>query len=503
MRDKSLTRLGLIRPEDLDLEFEGVHNNVGTWKLALATEHPLTHALRQPGSGLIVTTPRDVLFSGPTIKPEASTTPDDRCGSVTFEGVTDTVVLADMLAWPQPSNPNVTTQDTAQDTRVGPAETLMHAFVNANAGPGAPEPRRHPRLVMGANLGRGPSSTKSARFPVLGELLSELAGPARLGFWVVQRGDRLVFETSAMIDRTATVRLDASNGTLAGQRVATSAPGVTRVIVAGQGKGTDRQFLAADTADSRAAEAAWGRRIERFVDQRQSADPKEHQQAADELLAEEGFTAVTVQAIPPEDSGNGMGFGTDWFLGDLVTVVIENQETVATVTGVIVKASSDGFRVGAVLGDTTGFDASAALARRVSAIEGRVSKLERNTAAPPDGPDDTGWIETGLVAAANWVTTNTRYRIIDGRLVEILGRLTYAGPTVTPPPNGNVTDIPVMTVPPLINPSRGARVGHGLINGASATFEIANNQIRLSAVAGQAAVLGNGNSGSFSFSYLI
>ena len=383
MRDKTLTRLGLIRPEDLSLNVEDQFNNVGSWKLTLASEHALAESLRVPGAGVIITGPADVLMSGPVVTSEYAATPEDRRGSIVFSGVSDSVILADMLAWPEPANPDATTQATGHDTRAGVAETLMHAYVNANCGPAAPAGRRRAGLTMGPDSGRGPIITKSARFPTLGELLTEIAAVADLGFRIVQRGASLVFETYQITDRTREVRLDVLNGTLAGQRVAVSPPGATRVIVAGQGELEDRTFVAVDNAASTAAENAWGRRIERFVDQRNTDDHAELTQAGNEVLAEEGDTSTAVQAVPVEDSA--MEFGRDWGLGDRVTVVAGGQELTAPVTGMVLKADDSGFQVGALLGDATGFDPNAATASRVQSTESRVSALERTAEASPAG----------------------------------------------------------------------------------------------------------------------
>jgi hypothetical protein len=382
VRNKALERVGLIRPEELVLDLEDVFNNVGTWRLTLASDHPQAAVLRTPGSGLIVTGPEDVLMSGPTTRPEHAATPTDPGGSTTFEGLSDSVALADVLALPEPSNPDLARQSAAHDTRTGPAEALLHAFVNANIGPAAPVVRRKAGLIMGTDEGRGAVVTKSARFPQLGELLAEIAVVAGLGFRIVQRGHQLVFETYAVADRFREIRLDVRNGTLAGHRVAVTPPGVTRVLVAGQGELTARRFLQVTTTESLAAEAEWGRRIERFLDQRQTSDLAELQQAGDELLAEEGRTAVVVQAVPPDDSS--MEFGRAWGLGDRVGVVVEDQELTSTVTGMVLKASSAGFRVGALLGDPTGFDRQAAIAKRMTATEQRVSQLERNGSGDND-----------------------------------------------------------------------------------------------------------------------
>jgi hypothetical protein len=429
VRDKTLTRIGLIRPEDVDLELTDAHNNVGSWRLALASEHPLAGVLRTPGSGIVVTGPRDVLFSGPTVKAQHAADVADPAGTLSIEGVDDTVLLADTLAYPEPGNPDPTTQKRATDERTGPVETLMHAFVNANIGPAAPPARRGfllDRLTMGPNAGRGPAARKSARFKVLGSLLSELAVLADLGFRIVQRGDRLVFETFAVTDRTKEVRLDIYNNTLAGHRVATTPPGATRVIVAGQQEGVDRQIVPVITEQSAEAERQWGRRIERFVDQRNTDKVEELTQAGLEVLTEEGHTSLAVQAVPMEDTA--MPFGTAWNAGDRVAVVVEGQELAATVTGYTLKANRDGFRLGALIGDPAGFDPDAALGKRVATTESRVGALERtaennapgaryldatdfdqDTPAPayPSG-ESVFYLGTEQAAAGGWTFTGKR-----------------------------------------------------------------------------------------------
>ncbi|WP_199788081.1 siphovirus ReqiPepy6 Gp37-like family protein [Streptomyces sp. MspMP-M5] len=389
VRDRELTRLGLIRPEELALELTDTFNNVGTWKATLPTEHPLADTLRLPGAGLIITGPGDVLMSGPVTSSEYAATPEDLHGSIVFEGVSDSVILSDMLAWPEPSNPDVTTQRVGHDERTGPAETLMHAYVAANCGPLAPPARRRAKLVTGVDQGRGPTLSKSARFPTLGELLNAIAVVADLGFRIVQREDQLVFETYQVADRTKEVRLDVLAGNLAGQRVTVSTPGVTRVIVAGQGEQEDRTFVPVDTATSVDAEGVWGRRIERFVDQRNTNNPDELKQAGNEVLADEGFTGTAVQAVPAAD--DAAEFGKDWGLGDRVTVIAGGQELTAPVTGMVIKADNQGFTAGALLGDPTGFDPLAASAQRTQTSERRISALERTAEG---GADPTSHVMT-------------------------------------------------------------------------------------------------------------
>ncbi|GAA0967383.1 siphovirus ReqiPepy6 Gp37-like family protein [Actinocorallia libanotica] len=380
VRDKNLKRMGQIPPDDLNLQVEDKFNNVGSWELSLPIEHPMTPYLRAPGSGLIVTGPSGVLFSGPTVEPEYAATTADPTGSVTFKGVSDSIILSDMLAWPEPWNVNPHAQGAAYDTRTAGAESLMHAYVNANVGPGAPAERRNSRLIMGANGFRGPSVTKSARFVQLGTLCSEIVAGTSLGFRVIQQGTNLVFETYLGADRTKFIRLDVWNGTLSEQRVAISAPAATHAIVGGDGESENRAFKIVTTADSIAASSSWGRRIETFVDARSNEETTDAEltQAGTEALAEAGKTGVAARGVTVEDVDYPhMQFGKDWHLGDRVTVVVEGQELASIVTGMVLKADEGGLRLGAELGDASGFDPDAVVTKRIQSTEDRVSNLER------------------------------------------------------------------------------------------------------------------------------
>jgi hypothetical protein len=383
VRDRTLTRVGAIPADLLTMDAEDIHNNVGAWKLQINAEHPLAAVLSTPGAGIIVTGPSDVLFSGPVTKTENAVTATDPLGTLTVEGVDDTIILADMLAWPEPTNGDAATQSRAYDDRTDAAESLMHYYVNANCGPGAPANRRRAGLIMGTNGARGAIVSKSARFQQLGELCKELAEPAGLGFRIVQRGSNLVFETYAVADRTKEARLGVVNNTLAGQRVSVSTPAKTRVIVGGDGDGSNRLFVPVDNADSIAAETDWGRRIEAFIDERSSTDTAELTQKGAEALADGGATIRAAQAVPMEDSA--LDFGRDWYLGDKVSVIVGGAEMAAVVTGMVLKVDSDGYRLGATLGDPTPLSPDAAAAAAQKDLESRVSSLERTAESTPPG----------------------------------------------------------------------------------------------------------------------
>lgn len=381
VRNSNLNRVGVITPKYLDFKAQTVHNGVGQWELTLPASHPMASVLATPGSGIVVSLYGATKFSGPTTQPARSTDRENPDGSYTFTGVTDDVLLADALAYPQPSNSNPVTQTTAYDIRSGNAETVMRDFVSANIGPTAPAGRktgfRNYIELDPTNLGRGTAIVKSARFDNLGALLGEIATVANLGFQIVQRGSMLRFEVLTITDRSASVRLNVQNGNISRETLVVSPPEVTRVVVAGQGEGVARQFVERTTTDSTAAEAAWGRRIEVFKDQRNTDNTTELQQAGDKLLLDAGFTATAVKAIPAD--AINMMYGKDWEIGDTVGLVTFGQETKAVVTAAVILVNKETVSVGASIGDVTGFDASNAQAKRVEDTARRVDALEKST----------------------------------------------------------------------------------------------------------------------------
>lgn len=471
VRDKDLKRVGQIVASDLNVKIEPVFNNVGTWELRLPFEHPMTDVLRTPGSGLIVSRQRlgaagdsgfgmgafgtgafgtgsfgygegDVLIlsSGPVAEPQFESTPEDRGGTVVFKGITDDHLLADRLCYPQPTNANASTQNVSHDVRTGPAETLIHQYVNANIGPSAPASRRVSNLVMGTNYARGPVITRKARFDNLGAFIQEIALAAGLGFRIVQVDDSLVFETFDVKDLTSTVRLDIRNGQLSGQKVTIAPPGATHVVVAGQEEGVNRQFIEVSTADSIAAASEWGRRIEVFKDQRNTDVVADLVQAGVEILAESGFTGVDVQVVPVEDST--MEFGFEWALGDKVGVVVEDQEVQAIATGMVLLANDTGLKVGVVLGTVAGFDRRGTFQKALSKVEARVANLERS-AEQPNGLVVAN--DTGDVAVAGDVTAEGNVEaagavVANGRALPFA----FAADTAVTPAGGSVA----VTFPP-------------------------------------------------------
>lgn len=382
VRDATYKRVGQILAENL-VGFTVVtrFNQIGTWSVNLPVGHLMAEALKAPGAGIIVSVNGTVLLSGPTTWVQTVQTVDNPDGIYQITGLDDSVLLRDRLAYPTPSTADVTLQTTPYDVRTGLAEDVMKAYVNANMGPSAPAARRIPALTVQATAGLGSTVTGSARFDVLLDLLQTLAdtsavtGAASIGFDVVQVGTGLQFQCYAPKDRTATVRLDIANNRLTESTYSLSAPKFTRAIVGGSGDGAARTFLEQSSLTSVAAEYAWARRIESFVDARDTNDPVALATTGNSALATEGRAQITATVTPVDDQS--MLFGTDWFLGDLVTVVVGTYELASTVTQLGISVQADGVRLYGTVGEPKTLDYEAQILAKQTDLASRINQLER------------------------------------------------------------------------------------------------------------------------------
>ena len=395
VRDRNLNRIGQITPENLvGATFVARFNNVGSWSLQIPYGDRLGELLRQPGYGIILTGPNgETILSGPTLTAKLEQTQDNTEGDWLIEGSGDAVLLTDRLAYPTPSTADVTAQTDGYDIRTGAAETVIKEYVNVNLGPGAATGRAAQGLTVEADQARGETVYANARFNQVQELIYDLAQVGGIGYQLKQSGTGLEFSVFEPVDRTDIVRMDIQNRKLTSSIYSYGTAKVTRAIVAGRGEAENRIFAERANSDSLNAEVNWGRRIEKFVDARQSEDLDELNTAGDELLVDEGKTIVEMSVTPADETN--MVYGVDWFLGDRVTVVANDVEAKAVVTEVGVQISEDGVRVGATVGTPVGIEYEARLLAKVNKQDDRISNLERattgygvNTSYQPEGGTD-------------------------------------------------------------------------------------------------------------------
>ena len=392
VRNPDLERIGQFMPEDLvGAVFVLRYNNVGTWEMKLPFGHRLGEFLRLPGYGLIVTGPgNSVILSGPTMSARLEQTADNLEGDWIISGASDEVILQERLAYPTPGTDDVTAQVTAYDERSGSAESVLKQYVNVNMAASAPVARQVANLTIEANANRGGTVTGRARFDQLQELFYDLAQLGGIGYQIKQEGDELEFQCYLPTDRSATIRMDMDNQKLSSAQYSYGSAKVTRVIVGGQGEDEWRRFVESSSEQSEDAEDTWGRRIEVFKDNRNSRDSDILDQAGQELLVDQGKTIVEMSVTPSDDIN--MRFGVDWYLGDKVTIVVQEIEAQAVVTEIGLAIAEDGVRIGATVGAPIGITYEAKLLAKTADVNKRVGNLERtitgygiNTPYQPSG----------------------------------------------------------------------------------------------------------------------
>jgi hypothetical protein len=371
--DIDLQRQGQILPDNwTDVLAKSALRGVGEWSLSLPADHPRAADLAQPGAGILITGPTGELFSGPVTSPEETADQKDPGASIKFSGTDYLCIVADALAYPDPAHA-ATDQALAYDVRTGPAETVIRSLIDANIGSSALATRRGifaSKLRLDVDQARGQTLTSSSRFDNLLDQTAGLGKLAGLGFRIEVVDGSLVLRFFTPEDHSADVRLDIANGRLTSYKYTTSAPTVTRPIVGGQGEGVDRHFVERTNDAAVAAEAAWGRRIEAFVDQRQTNVDTELEQAGDEALTN-GAAGDKFELSPTDD--DTMRYQLDWALGDYVTAVTSRGEVAQIVTKVGLSASKDGIYLAAEVGDLDSEDLQALqLRRRVTRLETRI-----------------------------------------------------------------------------------------------------------------------------------
>jgi hypothetical protein len=378
VRDPDLNRVGQFRPIDLvGATFVLKFNNVGYWEMRLPFGNRLGEFLRLPGYGIIVTGPDDsIIFSGPTMSAKLQQTSENLQGDWLIEGSSDDIVLQERLAYPTPGTDDVQAQGTAYDSRQGNAETVLKQYVNVNIGPSAPTARKIANLAIEETEDRGELVQANARFQPLQTLLYDLAQTGAVGYRILQVEDYIEFQVYEPEDKSLLVRMDMDNQQLSSAEYTYTKPVVTRAIVGGQGEDEWRRFAEVSNTDSLAAETAWSRRIEVFKDERSTRINEDLVQSGLELLVDKGKTITQLSVTPSDD--NNMRFGIDWYLGDKVTVVVNDIEASAVVTEIGITIGEDGVRIGATVGTPVATDYETKIISRQANQEDRISSLERN-----------------------------------------------------------------------------------------------------------------------------
>lgn len=315
-------------------------NDVGAFTVTVSADSPQA-ALLVPGNGLIINWNGVRIMSGDIQDPAwAESASDGGAGTLTIAGADDNIVLADATVYPDPGSP-LTAQTDATYVINAPAETAMYALVNLNCGPGALAERQIAGLVMGTDLGRGPTVTRQVnQFVPLVEVLQDLATLSGLGFRVLQTapGTR-TFEVYAPRDLTQTAVFAFGKGNLVSANYSTTPPTCTCAIVVAGGSSSPRVCKEYTQADFYDADL----RVEQFVDLT-SVDSSDVDLAAQMQTA--ATTALlngarqTSLAITPIDIPE-LRYGADYTVGDIATVQVNSGVVSSNVQQVTLTSDTD------------------------------------------------------------------------------------------------------------------------------------------------------------------
>lgn len=420
VRDVNFVRQGQIAPEYLDVMYTEVFRSVGKWTLKLPTGHPLLPVVKAKGSGIIITEiTSGKVFSGRMQSCVLSQDAEDPDGTWVASGVDDNVIAAASVAYPDTANA-ANAQTAAYWTITSDGEDIMKRLVNFNIGPAAIASRKYPWLSYTTNLHRGATISSSLRFDLLADAFTAIGIRANLGWRFYQSGAGIVFDVYTPSDKSATVRLDIRNGGLESTELGYSAPTATQVLVLGQGEGADRTVLPVTTTASLAEATAWGLRWEVSKDERNTDVTTELQQAGEEILTEQGSTINSLKVVPSDTPNQRLG--VDWFLGDIVTVLIDGSPATSTVTEVATAIGSAGVIRQATVGDPVGFSWDARQASLTKQQDTRISALEATVdAAVPLRPGSLNL--TGMVMMTAAGSPPTGWLICQGQAIS---RVTYS-----------------------------------------------------------------------------
>lgn len=333
-----------------------------TLEVTLPTSHPRLADVVAPGARLILRHRPDVsaawsLVTSGTVSPQRS---GGRGRSlVTASVVSDWArLMTGLLGWPNPAGAVASGwlsgqgDDGAQWTMTGPAERVALALIAANVAHGAT-----PVTVVVPPVGRGDTITVSVRMKPLADVLFPLVTQAGVGIRVAPAPAGPGLVVTGHVGSLVPQVLTEESGVVVDGEFSLTPPTVTRVIVGGQGEGTERVFRrVVDTA----LESEWGLCLEGFVDARDlQSDTVPPTADAALAAALDARGRETLAEGAPQASASceltespAFRYGVRYRLGDRVRVQLDGAPVVEeTVTEV---AFSDTVNDGLVITPTVG-----------------------------------------------------------------------------------------------------------------------------------------------------
>jgi hypothetical protein len=348
---KAFDRIGWVG-DVLSLRATIRHNALSLFDFTVRSSHKYADALLTPGTRVVVEYEGAHLISGP-VRQWAG---DMASGSLTFTVEDDFRLLSRILGWPVPGSAIASQSGAAYHTVTDNAETVVKTFVGDNA------TRLALPVTVATDLGRGDVIKVKVRMHPLADRLFPKVDKAGIGVTVRQSGAGLVVDCyePATYPRTLTV----ASGIVRDWSIASVGPKSTRAIVGGGGEGTAREFRR--VIDS-TLEAAWGDKVEVFVDARDTTDDDELDQRAQDAI-DEGVPTRGLSVTLAETTN--FKYGAAFNVGDIVTIEVVPGLTVTDVLREVVLTwdTTDGLRVRPAVGDPNGTDPINVITKKVAAL---------------------------------------------------------------------------------------------------------------------------------------
>jgi hypothetical protein len=364
-----LTRAG---EADYDqLKMEPAFNDVGTWSMTINGRSDLAADLKRPGWGIeVVDDDGQGVLAGAVDRFEEDWTGEQL--TLSLRGYDDNLVLRDRLVHPEPASTAPPYSTNAYDVISGTASTVMRNYVSRNAATAAIGPRKVTGLTLGTDPLAGPAIIGRGRWNNLLEFLQGLAIiGGGLGFRVARVDGTLEFQIYEPVDRSDRVTFSVGLGNLDAYKYVVERPTASYVYIGGGGEGTARTVRERSNPTEI---TRWQRRVEKFVDRRDTTDTAELDQEIDKSL-EEGAGQVSIDATPVLDEGTT--YRNDFDLGDIVSAVVGDETVTQAVVRVRIAATTDGPQtVRPVLGTSSAREHPLKIMKELRSIGQRLRRIE-------------------------------------------------------------------------------------------------------------------------------
>lgn len=361
LRDAGLNLIAQTR-DWLTLDAVQRFNTWDTWQLTFrGRQLPDRFDPTQPG-GVVIYQGDELITSGPWTYLGGDRTEEHPAGIITLAGVSDAIVIADRVAYPDPTHAASNQTAAALDTRTGIAETVIRAYVAANIGSGAITARKLAALTQSADTGLGSTVTGAPDMGWnLADLCTFLALVDGLGWDVTPDGPDLVFGVFDPVDLSATVRYDFDEGDDSALHWEINAPLATRELTGSSATGTSKTYT--EVADT-AAETLWDRRVEKYADGGSTVSAVLTQTGNAALVADEGTVLVQPTLVDLKGA----------HLGDLVTCAYPIGDLVDRLQEIRHQVTADGKQI---ITPTVGPPSASAAPKTTAQIKTLLARLTR------------------------------------------------------------------------------------------------------------------------------